>query len=560
MTKTESVRDPLLPAAHLLNILTAIPERPAFTLLLGAGASATSDVPLSNALIDGWRRQYRAVHGEGTGATPLEANAWYDTPGEYSAIFELLYDHPSQRRGFIEESLNKANPSWGYVYLVDLLRNNIFNTVFTTNFDDLLNESCYAFSDDVRPIVCAHDSSIAYLRLTSKRPKILKLHGDFLFDNIKNTQRELESLEGNMRDKLAQFASEYGMIVIGYAGMDRSVMDALHMLLRDPRTFPHGLYWCVTANTQPQPPVEQLLRFPRVKLIRISGFDEFMADLHTRLNIGLLPICKNPYGIIANRVSRLIASLLKAHGADHSPIRQSLFTLAENIADIEMEIKRSRLPFAALSLLASERNDVGSAKRLMILQLKTDPELRHFIAAAELIKSKDDLTFAQELVASLRIIHPRIWGDRAEASMHLASKLMNADLYSLATDVLDMGKAASELSVPSDGYNATYFLVNRMIAKVLGDQKLTAQEKDELQELHEDTTETDPYIRFCTLTLLSDREGALKAVSESETLSKEMAKMPVWKLYLRDAKGESGNLRNAKKASRRRNKSKELDQ
>ena len=73
-----------------------------------------------------------------------------------------------------------------------------FNTVFTTNFDDLLNEAFYRFSH-VRPVVCAHDSSISGVTITSDRPKIIKLHGDYLFDNIKTTLRETESLEMNMR-------------------------------------------------------------------------------------------------------------------------------------------------------------------------------------------------------------------------------------------------------------------------------------------------------------------------------------------------------------------------
>ena len=54
-------------------------------------------------------------------------------------------------------------------------------------FDDLIIEACYLYSERMRPIVAAHDSVIQGVRVTSSRPKIIKLHGDFLYDNIKNT-------------------------------------------------------------------------------------------------------------------------------------------------------------------------------------------------------------------------------------------------------------------------------------------------------------------------------------------------------------------------------------
>ena len=101
---------------------------------------------------------------------------------------------------------------------------------------------------------------ILSLRITSKRPKIIKLHGDYLFDDIKNTVRELETLETNMRDKLKTIASEFGLIVIGYAGNDRSVMDTLGTLLKNDSTFPHGIYWCVLKSEKLNHKLEILSR------------------------------------------------------------------------------------------------------------------------------------------------------------------------------------------------------------------------------------------------------------------------------------------------------------
>ena len=170
------------PQSHLINILRDTKNHhPNFTLFLGAGSSVTSGVTTASEMITDWRNKLYSMYGTGEGVdTYMGQYHWYNRPEEYSVLFETLYDQPSQRREYIETCLENARPSWGYIYLVNLIKNNTFNTVFTTNFDDLINEACYLFSGDVRPLVCAHDSSIRTLRITSARPKIIKLHGDFL--------------------------------------------------------------------------------------------------------------------------------------------------------------------------------------------------------------------------------------------------------------------------------------------------------------------------------------------------------------------------------------------
>lgn len=284
---------------HLLK--SSKSHHPGFLLFLGAGASVESGVKSANDMIEEWREIHQKLYGESKKHS-AETNV-------YSYLFESLYDQPSQRREYIESCVERASPSWGYIYLVNLIRMRVFNTVFTTNFDDLLNEACYLFSTDVRPVVCAHDSSIRSIRIATKRPKIVKLHGDFLFDSIKNTVRELESLEANMREKLRQFSSEFGMIVIGYSGRDRSIMDTLDALLRNDDSFPHGVYWCVRRGDNVAEAVDHLCRFPRFHLVEITGFDSFFAELHNDICDETHPLIKNPYGVVAQKLGSLLQNL-----------------------------------------------------------------------------------------------------------------------------------------------------------------------------------------------------------------------------------------------------------
>ena len=271
-------------------------KTPNFSILLGAGASVTSGIRSGQTLINEWKKQ---VYEESENKEHLNLESffssgnapdWYEESNAYSALFENRYDLQRHRRMFVEHEVSGKTPSIGYAYLVKLIECGFFNTVFTTNFDDLLNEAFYRFSKN-RPIVCAHDSSISGVTVTSSRPKIIKLHGDYLFDNIKTTLRETESLEMNMKMKFQEFAKDFGLIVVGYAGHDRSIMDILTYLLQHEDYFKNGIYWCIRKEDKDiSAELKRLLWRDRVYYIEIDGFDELFAEINHKLNNGALPI------------------------------------------------------------------------------------------------------------------------------------------------------------------------------------------------------------------------------------------------------------------------------
>ncbi|WP_081916350.1 SIR2 family protein [Luteibacter sp. 9135] len=268
-----------------------------YTLLLGAGCSVSSNVRSANALVEIWRREIftrlcpgiEYLREEAIDFLTKKHGVWYNPAKEYSSLFEKNFDLPRQRRMFVEQEVSNKAPNLGYAYLTRLVENHFINTIFTTNFDDLLNEAFFRFSD-TRPLVCAHDSAVSSIAVTSKRPKIIKLHGDYLFDDIKATVRETESLEENSRRKLIEFGREFGMIVVGYGGGDRSVMDVLQYLLRSEDYFKHGVYWCIRKGDPLSDDLLKLLWRDRVYFVEVDGFDELMAQLYHDLIGKDLPI------------------------------------------------------------------------------------------------------------------------------------------------------------------------------------------------------------------------------------------------------------------------------
>jgi NAD-dependent SIR2 family protein deacetylase len=276
---------------------TQTDQNPNYSLLMGAGCSVTSGINSANKLIKHWKKEifiqennideedYNEIDAEEFFAKEM----WYDSRNSYSSLFEKKYDLPRQRRMFIEKEVRDNSPSIGYAYLIKLVEKNYFKTLFTTNFDDLLNEAFYQYSV-VRPIICAHDSAISSITVTSKRPKIIKLHGDYLFDDIKSTLRETESLEENIKNKFIEFSKDYGLIVLGYGGNDRSIIDILSYLLKNEDYFKNGIYWCLREDSEINEDLRKLLWKDRVYYVKVDGFDEVMSEINAKLNNSMLPI------------------------------------------------------------------------------------------------------------------------------------------------------------------------------------------------------------------------------------------------------------------------------
>ena len=162
----------------------------------------------------------------------------------------------------------------------------------------------------------------------------------------------METLEVNTKRELIQFAKEYGLVILGYSGRDRSVMDTLELLLKDEENYRHGVYWCILRGEQPSERLNSLLKRDRVYLVEIDGFDEFMAELHQTTNLPLPRLVSQPLEMAQARV-RLITDVdapLQSHAIIESHIRE----VRENI-----NAARTRNPKIPLRLEATILQDMG---------------------------------------------------------------------------------------------------------------------------------------------------------------------------------------------------------
>ena len=363
------------PAENLVNIILSRNEGlPNYVLFLGAGASWYSGVKTADEMVKIWRgRLYEQSGKKMKYLDWLAKQTWYGSDEEYSHLFQYFYDEPLQRRDYIEKLLEGSHPNWGYVYLASLLQAKVFNSVFTTNFDDLINEACYLYTDGVRPVVCAHDSGAVDIRLTTARPKIIKLHGDFLFDSIlKNTKSETERLSRNMKESFRKFGREYGLVVVGYGGRDNSVMSILENLLRSRQYFKLGIYWCLRSGDEPRDRVAKLLEKNRVHAIKIIGFDELMAMLHAKAGLSLPATVVNPMKVAEQR-SRVFCSVSSAL-LENAIIRKDSERILDGLSKVSKKVRGKIVPLEEIprklkAAIAERNGDLDSACTYMKLEV-----------------------------------------------------------------------------------------------------------------------------------------------------------------------------------------------
>lgn len=477
-------------------ISTRTDQNPNYTVLLGAGCSISSSVRSATELTKEWRgeicKDITEIEEQRT-HLKQKCGEWYDPNREYSSLFEKKYDLQRQRRMFVEKEVSGKTPSLGYAYLTSLVHQNYFNTIFTTNFDDLVNEAFYLYSDQ-RPIVCAHDSSINSITVTSKRPKIIKLHGDYLFDDLKSTARETESLEQNMKAKFSEFAKNYGLIVVGYAGGDRSIMDVISTLLKNDEYFKGGIYWCLRSESEVSEDLRKLMWKEKVYFVEIEGFDELFSELHSIFNDGeVLPISTIS---VSRRPAEIVNRLISMQTA--YPSKSLILKKAQ-----EQLIKQSKRTTLMDMMLPTDKDEATNKKEETFSdeELITQIEIQNLISSGNyrdainkgLSATKPKIrSIAERRILNL-VIQSHQYLDEFDEAVSVVEKLIslqphNPAPYLLKSDILlDKNKKliAIEKAIEINPYYVRSYLKKAQLHESQSKYKFGEDRKKAISAAHE---------------------------------------------------------------------------
>jgi hypothetical protein len=273
-------------------------SKQSFDLFLGAGASISSGIHSGGDLVWHFKREMLSVSGKINGKKfqdlKVEANkkviqsyfaeedAKISNP--YSYYFEKCYPDPLVRQEFLISLVRDKKPSIGFMCLSALVGQQKLNTVWTTNFDDLIERAISKL--DISCQVVSPENAKSVQNFRTDIPTVVKLHGDFRYDSLQNTDEELQKLEDNLHQYFLEASTKRGLLVVGYSGSDESVLQTLENALENANAFPKGLIWCIPKNITPSERLSKLIEKANTQNQRsgfmiIDSFDYFLHELYT---------------------------------------------------------------------------------------------------------------------------------------------------------------------------------------------------------------------------------------------------------------------------------------
>ncbi|RYC68115.1 tetratricopeptide repeat protein [Spirosoma sordidisoli] len=204
----------------------------------------------------------------------------------YGFWFDITLPDPRERQQLIEEIIDRKEPSAAYILLACVVNSDGIRTIFTTNFDDLVNDAILQETDK-KSRIYAHNELVKFINFRSPRPNIVKLHGDYLFQDMKNTLHETSTLQDDQIMKLQEAAQDMGVIVTGYSGSDRSIMDALYQV-KEKRGASFPLYWCARDEKNINWRAKYLInQHPNSYYVPVDTFEQLIVKLYNDLNCKL---------------------------------------------------------------------------------------------------------------------------------------------------------------------------------------------------------------------------------------------------------------------------------
>jgi SIR2-like domain len=209
--------------------------------------------------------------------------AKYGKEPDYSGLLHAIAKTTSERRTILQsyidprEGEDTRKPTKAHHAIARLAASNIVRVVITTNFDRLIENAMREAG--VEPtIIAGDDAVVGATPLVHAKCTVIKVHGDYLDERIKNTDAELEAYSPAINGLLDQVFDNFGLLVVGWSGeWDTALRDAIH---RAPsRRYP--FYWA--ARGEPGARARDLLTQRGGRSFRIADADNFFVKLHETL-------------------------------------------------------------------------------------------------------------------------------------------------------------------------------------------------------------------------------------------------------------------------------------
>ncbi len=256
------------------------------SIFLGAGASITSGIPT-------WESLATQICSDL--AIPINPNFT-----AFDAVNEILNDGIAghERYELLSSKLRAGSPSRGYHHLAQLASQGFISTIFTTNWDCLLEE---AISRQIRPdkirvlvrgLVSDENITKALEHEITGEITIVKLHGDLASRYFFIKPNEVKSFDDNLEKSIIKTLQKSISFIVGASASD---INVLTVLLK----AGSGRLYYTEFNTDKPSAMMEIIKKAGAKaiggqqkvvtknetMINAGDFDNFFAQLNLQIQL-----------------------------------------------------------------------------------------------------------------------------------------------------------------------------------------------------------------------------------------------------------------------------------
>ncbi len=222
----------------------------------------------------------------------------------YDDCFRRYMTQPNDVRKLFSDLVDEAGGAinWSHLALGELVSRGIFNTVLTTNFDQL------ALAGIVRagviPVVCDGLESLNRIDGAPSHPQLIEIHGSRHTYFLRNDRLDVAAVQNDPAAIAAiqnLFNRAHCVVVVGYGGREDGLMD---LLIKSSEIYrDKNIFWIMHDHdvTNLSIKAKTFLSNSRNSFI-ISGqdSDDFFLNLSKYLRIGSPSVISSPMDVVSN--------------------------------------------------------------------------------------------------------------------------------------------------------------------------------------------------------------------------------------------------------------------
>lgn len=296
--------NPIVPLAYNL---ADVKKR--YVLFCGAGISKDAEIPTGQDIFLETLRLLRTQEEEKNVKYSVEEmETYYKEKYEgatYSDVIGGLFPSQEEQREFLKAFFEGKSPGRAHKLIAEWVKQGLVRFIITTNFDPLIEHALDEIGLKGKYSVISTGEQVLSSTPWSNVEdcRIYKIHGTIEQGKIRNTEKDLSELDEDIGKDFLDIIERHGVIVLGYSGNDKAVMNFFNK-----RRFKgYTLYWTAYRGDIPLN-VEKLIKNQDGLVINIESASEFLEEVLNRVEIAKKGIEQSTEAVAKTGFKNLITS------------------------------------------------------------------------------------------------------------------------------------------------------------------------------------------------------------------------------------------------------------